>query len=164
MVQWHPHKRCLSVSGGSYTIFWWKVLPCKFRESSRLVLQHVLATMAGLAASHCVDDVLSVVRKTTKFSGRLVWRVLAACCGWVAPDGTESSSVTGSSHSWCNIRFITGTVWPSNNFTFIRQSRAIDDHGQRHFGFRSLELCNGSQQCGDAWGSAALRCLVGLAG
>ena len=42
--------------------------------------------MAGLATSHCVDDVLAVDRNTTVFSGWLVWRVLAACCGWVVPD------------------------------------------------------------------------------
>ena len=30
-----------------------------------------------------MDDVLAVDRKTTIFSGWLVWRVLAACCGWV---------------------------------------------------------------------------------
>ena len=42
--------------------------------------------MDGLATSHCVDDVLAVDRKTTILSGWLVWRVLAACCGWVVPD------------------------------------------------------------------------------
>ena len=42
--------------------------------------------MAGLATSHFVDDVLAVDRKTTIFSGWLVWRVLAACCGWFVPD------------------------------------------------------------------------------
>ena len=42
--------------------------------------------MAGLATSNCAGDPLAVDGKTTMFSGWLVWRVLAACCGWVVPD------------------------------------------------------------------------------
>ena len=52
--------------------------------------------VAGLATSHCVDDVLAVDRKTTIFSGWLVWRVLAACCGWVVPD--EKSPLPSQVH------------------------------------------------------------------
>ena len=77
-----PAETLSCVPGGPYTILWWKVLPCKFRESSRLV--------------HCVDDVLAVDRKTTIFSGWLVWRVLAACCGWVVPD--EKSPLPSQVH------------------------------------------------------------------
>ena len=38
MVQWHPQKRCPAFQVGRAQFFWWNVLPCKFRESSRLVL------------------------------------------------------------------------------------------------------------------------------
>ena len=43
-----------------------------------------------------MDDVLAVDRKTTIFSGWLVWRVLAACCGWVVPD--EKSPLPSQVH------------------------------------------------------------------
>ena len=81
-----PAETLSSVHGGPYTVF--------FGGKSCLVnfarvpdwCCHALATMAGLATSHCVGDVLAVDRKTTIFSRWLVWRVLAACCGWVVPD------------------------------------------------------------------------------
>ena len=90
--------------------------------------------MAGLATSHCVDDVLAVDRKTTIFSGWLVWRVLAACCGWVVPN--EKSSLPSQVH-----RILGAT----SDFNCTRQSRAINKHDQRRFGIRELESCNGRQ-------------------
>ena len=85
MVQWHPQKCCLAFLVGRTQFFGGKSCPLNFARVPDLCC-HALATMAGLATSHCVDDVLALDRKTTIFSGWLVWRVLAACCGWVVPD------------------------------------------------------------------------------
>ena len=85
MVQWHPQKRCPAFLVGRTQFFGGKSCPVNFARVPDWCC-HALATMAGLATSHCVDDVLAVDRKTTIFSGWLVWRVLAACCGWVVPD------------------------------------------------------------------------------
>ena len=66
--------------------------------------------------------------KTTIFSGWLV------CLLWLGCSRLKkSSSVTSSSHSWCNIRFITDTVWPSNTFNFTRQSvKVVLESGHLH--------------------------------
>ena len=85
MVQWHPRKRCPSFLVGRTQFFGGKSCPVNFARVPDWCC-HALASIAGLATSHCVDDVLAVERKTTIFSGWLVWRVLAACCGWVVPD------------------------------------------------------------------------------
>ena len=47
---------------------------------------HMLAAMGGVAASHCVDDVLAADRTSTIVSGFLLWRHLAALAGWDVPD------------------------------------------------------------------------------
>ena len=78
-----PAETLSRVPGGPYTVF--KSCPVNFARVPDWCC-HVLATMAGLATSHCVDDVLAVDRKTAIFSGWLVWRVLAAFCGWVVLD------------------------------------------------------------------------------
>ena len=85
MVQWHPQKRCQAFLVGRTQFFGGKSCPVNFARVPDWCC-HALATMAGLATSHCVDDVLAVDRKTTILSGWLVWRVLAACCGWVVSD------------------------------------------------------------------------------
>ena len=85
MVQWYPRKRCPAFLVGRTHFFGGKSCPVNFARVPDWCC-HVLATMAGLATSHCVDDVLAVDRKTTIFSGWHVWRVLEACFGWVFPD------------------------------------------------------------------------------
>ena len=81
-----PAETLSRVPGGPYTVFLVESLAQLISREFQIWCCHVLATMAGLASSHCVDDVLAVDRRTTIFSGWLVWRVLAACCGWVVPD------------------------------------------------------------------------------
>ena len=79
-----PAETLSSILGGPHS-FGGKSCPVNFARVPDWCC-HVLANMAGLGSSHCVDDVLVVDRKTTIFSGWLVWRVLAACCGWVVLD------------------------------------------------------------------------------
>ena len=95
MVQWHPQKRCPAFLVGRTQFFGGKSCLVNFARVPDWCC-HALASIAGLAASHCVDDVLAVDRKTTIFSGWLVWRVLAACCGWVVPD--EKSPLPSQVH------------------------------------------------------------------
>ena len=47
---------------------------------------HCVANLAGVPASHCVDDVLVVERTSVITEGWLVWRALAALAGWDVPD------------------------------------------------------------------------------
>ena len=95
MVQWHPQKRCPAFLVGRTQFFGDKSCPVNFARVPDWCC-HALASIAGLATSHCVDDVLAVDRKTTIFSGWLLWRVLAACCGWVVPD--EKSPLPSQVH------------------------------------------------------------------
>ena len=117
MVQWHPRKRCPAFLVGRTQFFGGKSCPVNFARVPDWCC-HVLATMAGFATSHCVDDVLAVDRKTTIFSGWLVWRVLAACCGWVVPD--SKSPLPSQVH-----RILGATSdlsqTPSNTFNLTRQ-------------------------------------------
>ena len=159
-----PAETLSCVPGGPYTIHWWKVLPCKFRESSRLVWPrcHALASIAGLATSHCVDDVLAVDRKTTIFSGWLVWRVLAACCGWVVPD--EKSPLPSQVHRILGATTDLPQIPCGPPTLSIAQDRVAQLTSMIRDVLESGSLnpamaCN----CGVAWGSVALRCLVCLA-
>ena len=147
MVQWHPQKCCPAFLVGRTQFFGGKSCPVNFARVPDWCC-HALATMAGLATSHCVDDVLAVDRKTTIFSGWRVWRVLAACCGWVVPD--SKSPLPSQVH-----RILGATsdlsqtpCGPPTLFNLTRQSLAIDMHDQRHFGIRSLTSCNGRQSVG----------------
>ena len=94
-MHWHPLKRCPAFLVGRTQFFGGKSCPVNFARVPDWCC-HALASIAGLATSHCVDDVLAVDRKTTIFSGWLVWRVLAACCGWVVPD--EKSPLPSQVH------------------------------------------------------------------
>ena len=125
MVQWHPQKHCPAF------------------QSSRLVLPRLgyhgwLGYFALCACCRQINNIFGMACLACLSS------VLWLGCAWFK----ESSSVTSSSHSWCNMRFITDTVWPSNTFNLTRQSLAIDMHGQRRFGIGSLTSCSGRQIVG----------------
>ena len=96
-----PAETLSSVSGGPYTVFWWKVLPGKLsREFQIEVATPWLPWLACLLRIVWMTSLMSTEKKTTIFSRWLVWRVLAA-----RKVGLQRvSSVTSSSHSWCNIR------------------------------------------------------------
>ena len=95
MMQWHPQKRCPAFLVGRTQFFGGKFCPVNLARVPDWCC-HALASMAGLATSHCVDDVLAVDRKTANFSGWRVWRVLAGCCGWVVPN--EKSPLPSQVH------------------------------------------------------------------
>ena len=150
-------KRCPVFLVGRTQFFGGKSCPVNFARVPDWCC-HVLATISGLATSHCVDDVLAVDRKTTIFSGWLVWRVLAACCGWVVPDSKSPLPSFLAQHLIYHRHLVA-----LHTLNLTRQSLAIVTHGQRHFAIRSLTSCKRQAKCGDAWGSAVLRCLVGSA-
>ena len=79
----------------------------------------VLATIAGLATSHYVDDVLAVDRNN--FLALALLACLSSLLWLGCSRRKKSSSVTSSSLSWCNIQCITDTVWPSNTFNCTRR-------------------------------------------
>ena len=82
---------------------------CKFRGVPVWCLGYKLAWLLRIVwMTSCL------LTETTIFSRWLVWRALAACWVWVFQTQKKSLSVTSSSHSWCNIRCVTDTVWPSN--------------------------------------------------
>ena len=58
---------------------------------------HALATIAGLATSHCVDDVLAVDRKTNNFLGMACLACLSSLLWLGCTRSKESLSVTSSS-------------------------------------------------------------------
>ena len=76
------------VSGWVYALWGGKSCPVNFTRIPDWCC-HALSTFAGLAASHCVDDVLVVDRQTTNLSLWLLWRVLAACCRWIVPNAKK---------------------------------------------------------------------------
>ena len=61
-----PVETLSSVPGGSYTFFGGKSCPVNFARVPDWCC-HALATMAGLATSHCVDDVLAFRQKNNNF-------------------------------------------------------------------------------------------------
>ena len=147
MVQWHPQKCCPVFLVGRTQFFGGKSCPVNFARVSDWCC-HALATIAGMATSHCVDDVLAVDRKTTILSGWIVWRVLSSLLLLGHTRGQESPYFTSPSHSWSEVRPVTDTRWPPNAYNHTRQNRAIDEHGERHFRIWSLTTGTGRQSVG----------------
>ena len=148
MVQWHPQKRCPAFLVGRTQLFGGKSCPVNFARVPDWCC-HALSSITGLATSQCVDDVLAVDRKTTIFSGWLVWRVSAACCGWVVPG--EKSPLPSQVHRIVGATSdLSQTPYgpPTYLFNCTRQSRATVKHDQRRFGIRELDSCNGRQIVG----------------
>ena len=160
MVQWHPQKCCPAFLVGPTHFFGRKSCPVN-RVPEWCC--HALATMAGLATSHCVDDVLAVDRKTTIFSGWLVWHVLAACCGWVVPDAksplpSQVHRILGATSDLSQTPCGPPTHSISQNRVAQLTSMVKDVLKSGH-----LHPAVAGKLWG-AWSSAALRCLDGLAG
>ena len=110
---------------------------------------HALSTSAGLAASHCVDDVLVVDRQATILSGRPLWRVLAACCRMDRSKCKKSFAGTDPSHTRSSVRYVTKTTRSPNVYdnTTGKLWRRLGYSCTQMFGrFGGATLC-GSFRC-----------------
>ena len=157
MVQWHPQKRCPAFLVNRTQFLGGKSCPVNFASVPDWCC-HALASIAGLATSHCVDDILAVDRKTTIFSGWLVWRVLAACCGWVVPN--EKSPLPSQ------VQRILGALSDKSQTLYgpptlsITQDRVEQLSCMIRDDLESRSLT--PSMAGKLWGRS-IRCLVGLA-
>ena len=82
IAQWDPVTACVALFICHCQVFGSKSAPLNFSRFPAWCMQ-VLAVAWAIAASHCVDDVISIERESTAFSAREAWLLLASCCGWL---------------------------------------------------------------------------------
>ena len=85
ICQWHPVLERPVLLVGRTQFFGGKSCPVNFARIPDWGC-HMMASLGGIGCSHCVDDVLAIDLNETILEGWLVWRTLAACCGWDVPD------------------------------------------------------------------------------
>ena len=81
LVQWCPERKCLAFFVSYCQVFGSKNAPLNFSRFPAWACE-VHASLLGIPASHCVDDVISIERLSTTAAGRECWLVFTKLCGW----------------------------------------------------------------------------------
>ena len=96
--------------------FWWSVPNLLVESIARRILREFTIGAATLGLHWQVWRLrivsmtsLLLTDKQPFLSGWLLWRVLAACCGWTVLDAKKSLARTVPTHTRSNVRFVTNT-------------------------------------------------------
>ena len=82
IAQWDPVSATVAFFVCHCQVFGSKSAPLNFSRFPAWCMQ-VLAALWAIAASHCVDDVISIERRSTASSARDAWLFFADACGWL---------------------------------------------------------------------------------
>ena len=117
IAQWDPRLQRVALFACHSQVFGSKSAPLNFSRYPAWCMQ-VLAVAWAVAATHCVDDVISMERTSTVQSAREAWLLLASLCGWLV--SLEKSPLP-------SVRFtVIGVYIDLKNFTAMVTQRRIE--------------------------------------